>query len=292
MIRFSLRELECFIAVAETGSFSLAAVRLHTTQPPVSKSIRSLEQKLGVSLFDRQRGVQLTPAGEAFFMEAKRAYESIQRAQAAIDRPGPPSGRLCIGLTSGLQAAGISSRLSEYRAEQPLDFRVEVLQPTEQLTRLAQGKLDVGFIGHPPIEKQADIEIVSWRDEPLVLMIPSGHALSGSDEITADRLNNETVSICRFDAAPAFTRHVIASIEPHAHVTFRADTSNAVALATTSLANDHLAIVPAGICQQFRANHARLIDPQGAPIRFTQSIAWRRAAGPRASRLVDYLRAA
>ena len=61
---YSLRELECFVAVAEELSFTKAARRLHLAQPPLSRHIRVLEEKMGAPLFERsQRGVALTAAG-------------------------------------------------------------------------------------------------------------------------------------------------------------------------------------------------------------------------------------
>lgn len=68
----SLREIECFLAVAEEGSFTAAARRLHLAQPPVTRHVRSLETKIGCQVFTRTpSGARLTEAGRAFYDETR-----------------------------------------------------------------------------------------------------------------------------------------------------------------------------------------------------------------------------
>src|SRR5439155_15726987 len=76
-----LRHLRYFVAVAEEGSFVRAAGRLRVAQPALSKQIRDLEREVGVTLFHRlPRGIRLTPAGEAFLVEARGTLTAAGRA--------------------------------------------------------------------------------------------------------------------------------------------------------------------------------------------------------------------
>lgn len=80
----NLREIECFIAVADELHFGRAARRLHLAQPSVSESVRSLERQVGGPLFDRtSRSVVLTDLGRAFLGDARDAYGDLV---AAFDR--------------------------------------------------------------------------------------------------------------------------------------------------------------------------------------------------------------
>ena len=83
----SLDQLNYFVAVAEEGNIGRAARRLHISQPPLSRQIRSLEQELGISLFRRTtRGVQLLPAGLRLLPRARHILEAVANVrQLALD---------------------------------------------------------------------------------------------------------------------------------------------------------------------------------------------------------------
>src|SRR5260370_16762230 len=87
MDRPSMRELECFVAVAEELHFSKAAKRLHMSQPPLSRQIQSLERKLGVQLLKRKtRLVQLTSPGRSFLNDAREPLHSLYPALITVQR--------------------------------------------------------------------------------------------------------------------------------------------------------------------------------------------------------------
>lgn len=76
-----LRQLKAFVAVADSGSFTLAARQLHLTQSAVSHSIRTLEDQLGCKLLERNcRSVKPTAAGDVFLRRARRVIEDLNEA--------------------------------------------------------------------------------------------------------------------------------------------------------------------------------------------------------------------
>jgi DNA-binding transcriptional LysR family regulator len=78
----SFEQLQTFVTVAEEGTLSKAAVKLHISQPPLTRRIQELEYDLGVTLFERRpRGMVLTPEGRQFLDHAREILDHVHRAR-------------------------------------------------------------------------------------------------------------------------------------------------------------------------------------------------------------------
>ncbi|HEX9396414.1 MAG TPA: LysR family transcriptional regulator [Burkholderiales bacterium] len=174
-----LRQLRHFVAVAERLHFGRAAAALHISQPPLSRSIRSLEARLGATLLARtRRRVELTPEGTRFLEEAKKILEQLERAVHEVgSMAGGDSGRLRLGFVSLADYGVLPGLLKRFKALRPgvaLQLR-EMLSP-EQAAALAAGELDFGLL-LPPVAG-ADFEHVVVQRERFVAALPARHALA------------------------------------------------------------------------------------------------------------------
>jgi DNA-binding transcriptional LysR family regulator len=174
-----LRQIRQFLAVAELLSFRKAAERLHMSQPPLSVSIKQLEEDLGVKLFTRNRsGVRLTPEGEAMLEDARRldlcAHQLRQRAASA---KSGLSGILRIGFVGSATYALMPRVLSAFRMRYP-DVTLVLRESTtsEILAEVDSGSLDMGLVRYPVLEPTGLLLIpVEW--DQLVLALEKNHPL-------------------------------------------------------------------------------------------------------------------
>ncbi|WP_026868685.1 LysR substrate-binding domain-containing protein [Inquilinus limosus] len=162
--RLDLDVLRTLVAIAEGGSFSLAASRVGRTQSAVSMQVRRLEEAVGKRLFDRSsRQVRLTPAGESLLGHARRMLRLEEEAWAALVEPDL-RGRVQFGIPDDYAYSLLPPVLSRFAASHP---QVEVELICEQTTfldgRLANGEIDLAVITRGP---GRDGELL--RREPLV----------------------------------------------------------------------------------------------------------------------------
>ncbi len=203
----TLRELECFTAVAEELSFTRAARRLRLAQPPLSRHIRMLEEKLNAKLFDRQpRAVAMTPAGRIFMEESRGLLAQLARACDAAGRAAlGETARLRLGFVSAVLGPEIFEKLRSFRATHPgVQLMLHDLAPTEQLTAIAQGRLDGGFVGLMPVERPNGVGFIPWCEERLLVFVPAGHVLAARSRVSLSSLRGESFVAVSSEAAPAF----------------------------------------------------------------------------------------
>ncbi|HXZ07701.1 MAG TPA: LysR family transcriptional regulator [Paraburkholderia sp.] len=174
-----LRHLRYFVAVAETGSLTVAAEqRLHTSQPSLSRQIRDLEDQVGVELFSRSaRGVELTAAGKAFLDHARLALTQVDAATEAARRAAQPQKQVfALGFLTGQEMTWLPRAMQILSEELPkIDVTVSSHYSPDLAESLARGKLDLAFLRAEP---GFDLGYQVVSREKLVVLMPSDHRLT------------------------------------------------------------------------------------------------------------------
>jgi LysR family hca operon transcriptional activator len=189
-----LRHLRYFVAVAETGSLTVAAaVKLHTSQPSLSRQIRDLEDEVGEPLLIRRaRGIELTPAGRAFLDHARSALAQAEAASEAARRAAQPR-KPCftMGFLTGHELTWMPEALRILRDELP---NIDVMISSQYSPLLAEG-LSKGTIDAAFLRKERALPDLAFRflvKEPLVVVLPGDHRLAALKTISPRDLAGET----------------------------------------------------------------------------------------------------
>ncbi len=204
-------QLAAFIAVAETSSFSLAAERLHLTQPAISKRIAVLEQMIGNSLFDRiGKRVILTEAGQILLPRAMKILREIEDTRTAIHNLGTSvSGRLSVASSHHIGLHRLPPVLKEYSSLYPrVSIDISFLDSEQAYQQVAHGKIELAVVTLAPVTVENIVSQPVWDDQ-LCIMTAVDHALTRLDKVTLnDLLEYPTI----LPAANTFTRQLVETI--------------------------------------------------------------------------------
>jgi DNA-binding transcriptional LysR family regulator len=176
------RRLEIYCAVAEEGSFTAAALRLHLTQSAVSQQIATLERDLGLPLMERApRGVKLTAAGQFLAKRAAILLRDMAALERDLQRQAVPPQKVTVGVfaTAGAHLAPILVR--QYRERYPeTQLVLHGSRPEDLAAELTAGTIDVGitwdydFLMRP----MGDLHRRRLLVDPMCLLAPREHPLA------------------------------------------------------------------------------------------------------------------
>src|SRR6266478_615606 len=188
-----LRLLRTFKAVAEAGSFTQAASRIHLTQAAVSVHMRQLEEEVGVPLFLRvNKKLYLTEAGRALLGHAETIIRAHDEAKADLSAIGGPSrGRLRMGVAStAITAHPLPEILSEIKRKYALlDLSVVGGTSEKIVEEILGGSIDAGLVSLPV--ETSDVLTETLRSDRLVAAMSLQHKLAQSRVITPEELSSE-----------------------------------------------------------------------------------------------------
>ncbi|MER7008048.1 LysR family transcriptional regulator [Dactylosporangium sp. NPDC000555] len=186
------RELAYFVAVAEELHFGRAAQRLGIAQPPLSRAIRQLERRLGVTLLERtSRSVELTAAGEVLLREGRAALDAVAAASRRARRAGQAEPRLVLVTKSGAAGDLLPGMLAAYATDpDAVAVDVQLCGIGEQERLLRDGRADVALL-HLPFDDPTGLDAEELLVEGQVAVLPVGHRLAGLRSLRMADLTGE-----------------------------------------------------------------------------------------------------
>ncbi|PKV45331.1 MULTISPECIES: LysR family transcriptional regulator [unclassified Janthinobacterium] len=198
--------LTLFCAVARCLNFRQAAEQLHMTQPPLSRAIRLLEDRLGTRLFERDtQGVALTPAGRTLLPQALHILDLLDIAQTSLRQDSAPA-RLRLGLTSSVEA-GLFRPLLAALGKQLGTMRLELTAaPSPRLVAaVRKGQLDAALLALP--SATFELAVQPLARQPMMLALPAGHRLAKKRKVSLDDIAAESIYWFERARQPAFFDH-------------------------------------------------------------------------------------
>jgi len=216
-----IRQLRAFIAIAELGTFTAGALRVHVTQAAISMQIRQLENELGARLFIRApRRVMLTEAGEQLL---QRARHIIRDHDAAVDElaelAGAERGRLRIGSASAMVTTDVLPKLLKEVRKKHARAEITVTSGTSETLaqQILSGEIDVAFVSLPVEARGINTERLT-QDQLVAVASPrhrlakqktiSAYTLAGEKLILGERGGNTRRLIDLFFAQAGVSLHV------------------------------------------------------------------------------------
>jgi DNA-binding transcriptional LysR family regulator len=193
-----LRVLRYFQAVAEELSFSRAAQRLRVAQPALSRTIKELEEQLGVVLLARtRRSVALTPAGRVLLNDTGLLLQRLDETFRHVQRTAAgEEGELRLGYIGPPTQIFLGAILREFRARYPrVALSLEERTPERVWEMVARGRLDIGLTRPVLAQRAFDLKTLDLRNEPLWAVLPEQHALARNRRLQWRDLKNEPLII-------------------------------------------------------------------------------------------------
>lgn len=214
-----IRHLQYFMEVARYRSFTKAAESLYITQPTISKTIKNIEEELGIILFDRSnKKIELTDAGKIMFEQGQHIVNSFQNLSSELhDLQNLKKGHIRIGLPPMIGSSFFPEVIGLFHQEYP-DISIRIFEDGAKKVELdvESGLLDIGVTVLPTDDEV--FHSFSFVQENLMLLVHPTHALAGRDSVSLTELENELFVLFREDFAlhdRIITECVKLGFQPH-----------------------------------------------------------------------------
>ena len=189
---FTLDQLKILQTISEEGSFKKAAEKLYISQPAVSLQIQNLEKQLNAPLFSRnKRKAQLTETGQLLIKYCEKILNLCEEACFALDELHTfQSGALIIGASQTTGTYLMPRLIGIFRHKYPhISIELQVHSTRKISWGVAQGQIDLAIVGGEiPLKLQKHLEITSYAEDELALILPIAHPFASLDCIQKEDL--------------------------------------------------------------------------------------------------------
>ena len=185
-----ITNLQAFVCVAETGSFSRASEQIHIPQPAVSKRIASLEAELDTRLFDRiSRQISLTESGRALLPRARHILLEIEDSRRTLRNLSEQvGGELKMATSHHIGLHHLPPVLRQFNVHYPtVELDLHFMESEEASKAILHGDLELGVITLP-LEADTDLQIQKLWPDPLAVVVGKSHPLYASATIRLEQL--------------------------------------------------------------------------------------------------------
>lgn len=270
-----IRQMQVLIEVARQRSFTKAAEAMYITQPTISKTIKAMEEELGVVLFDRVgKKIELTDAGRIIATQAQQIVTSFQNLTAELDDlRNLKKGHLRIGLPPMVGSSFFPKVIGEFHQRYP-DITIQLFEDGAKKVEqdVAGGLLDVGVVVLPTVE--AELSCFPFVEEKLNLVVHPSHPLAERDSAELAELSQDGFVLFRED----FTLHdriigecAKAGFQPH--VIYESSQWDLISeMVAVGLG---ITLLPETICREIDDEGVRIIPLVKPVIPWKLGIVWR-----------------
>lgn len=191
-MKFTLRQLKVFTAVARCSSYTRAAEELFLSQPAVSIQVKQLEEHIGMPLFEQiGKKIYLTQAGKEVQHYCQAVFQQLKEMEDVLEAmQGLNKGHLDIAVASTINYFAPRLLAAFNRRYPNINLTLEVTNRETLKKRLEANEKDIVLMGLPP--EKLDLDVAPFMENQLVVIAPPGHSLTKEKNIPLQRLAQET----------------------------------------------------------------------------------------------------
>lgn len=271
-----IRHLQYFIEVARLHSFTKAAESLFITQPTISKTIRNIEDELGVTLFDRSgKRIELTDAGRIIHEQAQPIVKSFQSLSSELgDLKNLKKGHIRLGLPPMVGSSFFPEVIGQFHTQYP-QVTMQIFEDGAKKVEVdvESGLLDIGVAVLPTDDEL--FHSFSFVREKLMLLVHPSHRLAGREAVPLAELSEENFVFFREDFAlhdRIITECVKVGFQPH--IVY--ESSQWDLISGMVAANLGIALLPETICREIDRERIRILPLIEPSIPWQLGMIWRK----------------